>query len=34
LFSFEKMAIGDAVKSAAGAKAFATGLYEFPHGAG
>ncbi|MGC2478136.1 MAG: hypothetical protein WA485_27605 [Candidatus Sulfotelmatobacter sp.] len=34
LFSFEKMAIRDAVKSPAGAKAFSTGLYEFLHGAG
>jgi hypothetical protein len=31
IFSFEKMALRDAVKSAAGAKAFATGLYEFLH---
>ena len=34
LFSFEKMAIRDAVKSPAGAKAFSTGLFEFLHGAG
>jgi hypothetical protein len=34
LFSFEKMAVRDAVKSPAGAKAFSTGLYEFLHGAG
>ncbi|MDQ3115124.1 MAG: hypothetical protein M3Q86_00680 [Verrucomicrobiota bacterium] len=34
LFSFEKMALRDAVKSAAGAKQFATGLYEFLHGRG
>jgi hypothetical protein len=34
LFSFEKMAIRDAVKSAAGAKAFATGLYDFLYGTG
>ena len=34
IFSFEKMALRDAVKSAAGAKAFATGLYEFLHGLG
>jgi hypothetical protein len=34
LFSFEKMALRDAVKSAAGAEAFATGLYEFLHGRG
>lgn len=32
LFSFEKMALRDAVKSAAGARAFATGLSEFLHG--
>jgi hypothetical protein len=34
LFSFEKMALRDAVKSPAGARAFATGLYDFLHGAG
>jgi len=34
LFSFEKMALRDAVKSNAGARAFATGLYEFLHGSG
>ena len=34
LFSFEKMAIRDAVRSPEGAKAFSTGLYEFLHGAG
>ncbi len=34
LFSFEKMALRDAVKSAAGAKLFATALYDFLHGAG
>ena len=34
LFSFEKMALRDAVKSAAGAQAFAEGLYEFLHGRG
>ncbi|HEX4193657.1 MAG TPA: hypothetical protein VHY80_11180, partial [Stellaceae bacterium] len=34
LFSFEKMALRDAVKSAAGAKAFANGLYDLLHGAG
>jgi hypothetical protein len=33
LFSFEKMAIRDAVRSIAGACSFATGLYEFLHGA-
>lgn len=34
IFSFEKMALRDAVKSAAGARAFATALYEFLHGSG
>jgi hypothetical protein len=34
LFSFEKMALRDAVKSVAGARMFAEGLYEFLHGAG
>src|ERR1700733_626736 len=34
IFSFEKMALRDAVKSAAGAKAFAEGLYDFLHGSG
>ena len=34
LFSFEKMALRDAVKSAAGAKRFANGLFEFLHGRG
>lgn len=34
IFSFEKMALRDAVKSAAGARAFAEGLYEFLHGGG
>ena len=34
IFSFEKMALRDAVKSAAGAKQFAEGLYEFLHGDG
>lgn len=34
IFSFEKMALRDAVRPAAGAKAFATGLYEFLHGRG
>jgi hypothetical protein len=34
IFSFEKMALRDAVKSTAGARAFATGLYEFLHGKG
>ena len=32
LFSFEKMALRDAVKSAEGAQAFAEGLFEFLHG--
>jgi hypothetical protein len=34
LFSFEKMALRDAVKSAAGAGAFARGLYGLLHGRG
>lgn len=34
LFSFEKMALRDAVKSRAGARMFVEGLYEFLHGAG
>jgi hypothetical protein len=34
IFSFEKMALRDAVKSADGARAFAEGLYEFLHGRG
>lgn len=34
LFSFEKMAIRDAVKSHTGAKAFAEGLFDFLHGRG
>lgn len=34
IFSFEKMALRDAVKSADGARAFASGLYEFLHGRG
>jgi len=32
LFSFEKMALRDAVRSPAGASAFANGLFEFFHG--
>jgi len=32
IFSFEKMALRDAVKSKAGAEAFARGLYAFLHG--
>ena len=34
LFSFEKMAIRDAIKPRAGAKAFAEGLYDYLHGRG
>jgi hypothetical protein len=34
LFSFEKIALRDAVRSPAGARAFATGLYDFLHGPG
>jgi hypothetical protein len=34
LFSFEKMALRDAVKSREGAQAFAKGLYDFLYGAG
>jgi hypothetical protein len=34
LFSFEKMALRDAVKSRDGARAFAEGLYQYLHGAG
>jgi hypothetical protein len=34
LFSFEKMALRDAVKEPEGARAFAEGLYAFLHGAG
>jgi hypothetical protein len=34
IFSFEKMALRDAVKSTAGARAFAAGLYGFLHGHG
>ena len=34
LFSFEKMALRDAVRSSAGARAFAEGLYAFLHGGG
>jgi hypothetical protein len=34
IFSFEKMALRDAVSSAAGAAAFANGLYDYLHGAG
>jgi hypothetical protein len=34
IFSFEKMALRDAVKTEAGAQLFAEGLYDFLHGAG
>jgi hypothetical protein len=34
IFSFEKMALRDAVKSDEGARVFAEGLYEFLHGSG
>ena len=34
IFSFEKMALRDAVKSPEGARAFAEGLYDFLHGRG
>src|ERR1043165_189421 len=34
LFSFEKMALRDAVKSPAGARLFAEGLFQFLHGNG
>ena len=34
IFSFEKMALRDAVKTEAGARAFAEGLYELLHGSG
>ena len=34
IFSFEKMALRDAIKSPAGARGFATGLFEFLHGPG
>ncbi|HKC66430.1 MAG TPA: hypothetical protein VKB86_22495 [Pyrinomonadaceae bacterium] len=34
LFSFEKMALRDAVKSAEGARSFSQGLYDFLYGAG
>ena len=34
IFSFEKMALRDAVKSEAGARAFAEGLYDLLHGRG
>ncbi|MGB8132097.1 MAG: hypothetical protein WCG81_20085 [Candidatus Angelobacter sp.] len=34
IFSFEKMALRDAVKAPEGARMFATGLYDFLHGKG
>ena len=34
IFSFEKMALRDAVRTTDGARAFATGLYDFLHGSG
>lgn len=34
LFSFEKMALRDAVRTSAGARAFASGLYDLLHGDG
>ena len=34
IFSFEKMALRDAVKSRVGAEAFASGLFDFLHGPG
>ena len=34
LFSFEKMALRDAVRTQDGARRFSTGLYEFLHGKG
>jgi hypothetical protein len=34
IFSFEKMALRDAVRSEAGARSFAEGLYDFLHGTG
>jgi hypothetical protein len=34
IFSFEKMALRDAVRSPSGARRFAKGLYEFLHGSG
>jgi hypothetical protein len=34
IFSFEKMALRDAVRSPAGARAFATGLFDLLHGRG
>ena len=34
IFSFEKMALRDAVRAPAGARAFATGLFDLLHGRG
>jgi hypothetical protein len=34
LFSFEKMALRDAVRAPTGARAFAQGLFDFLHGSG
>src|SRR5688572_26735592 len=34
IFSFEKMALRDAVRSPSGARAFAEGLFDFLHGSG
>ena len=34
LFSFEKMALRDAVRATLGSRAFATGMYDFLHGRG
>lgn len=34
IFSFEKMALRDAIRSASGARDFSTGLFDFLHGAG
>jgi hypothetical protein len=34
IFSFEKMALRDAIKSERGARSFATGLFEWLHGSG
>src|SRR4051795_9532792 len=34
IFSFEKMALRDAIKSPAGARAFSEGLYDFLYGGG
>lgn len=34
IFSFEKMALRDAIRTRDGARLFAEGLYEFRHGRG